>query len=285
MPVWNGQQYVRAAIESILNQTFPDFEFIVVDDGSTDGTREILRSYEDARLRVFHLEHAGIVPALNFGVDHSKAEWIARQDADDLSQPDRLQRQWSRISASGKAVLCHTDFEFIEGDGPNPPKATFPRSRALVALKLCFQCPIVHSTVLFQKSAFRKVGGYRVEERHAEDFALWGRLAECGQIVGMRAKLLCLRQHPGSVSKQNVDAQSALTQKIAVEHCRRFMDLTDCDAKRAHRILATRPEQRHMSEWFWFLHSCVPRLRWWSGELFTWLLLQTLRTIGRKRAL
>ena len=87
MPVWNGERYLREAVDSILNQTMDDFELLVIDDGSTDSTPDILRSYADPRLHVHRLEHAGIVVALNHGLTHARAEWIARLDADDISQP------------------------------------------------------------------------------------------------------------------------------------------------------------------------------------------------------
>ena len=105
MPVWNGEEYLRESIDSILGQTFSNFEFIVIDDGSTDSTPEILRSYQDPRLRIFRLEHAGIVSALNFGVDQAQTGWIARQDADDVSDPRRLEFQWREVNACPDATL------------------------------------------------------------------------------------------------------------------------------------------------------------------------------------
>src|SRR5580698_3447780 len=97
MPVWNGETYLAATLESVLTQTFTDFELIVVDDGSTDATLGILKSCPDPRLRVFQLEHGGIVKALNHGLAQARSEWIARQDADDISLPRRLERQWNAV--------------------------------------------------------------------------------------------------------------------------------------------------------------------------------------------
>src|ERR1700690_1943654 len=105
MPVWNGETFLREAIDSILSQTFADFELIIVDDGSTDGTAKILASYPDARLRVFRLDHAGIVVALNFGAAQARGTWIARQDADDISWPGRLEAQWKALQLNPHAVL------------------------------------------------------------------------------------------------------------------------------------------------------------------------------------
>src|SRR5207302_7996523 len=163
-PVWNGEAYIAAAIESILRQTFRDFELIVVDDGSTDRTKEIVGSLKDSRIHLHNLDHAGIVHALNHGVSHARAEWIARQDADDLSMPTRLEEQWAAVRENTDAVLSYTDVEVI-GEGKDiVGRARFPKSKAFLALRLCYQCPITQSTVLFRKKTFQEVGGYRHEE-------------------------------------------------------------------------------------------------------------------------
>lgn len=279
MPVWNGEKYLRAAIESVLAQSFTDFELIVVNDGSTDSTSEIVTSYADARVKHHRLEHGGIVTALNFGVSVAQAEWIVRQDADDVCHRERFATQWRAIWDDSQAVLCFCDVSLI-GEGCAEIRRTrFPRTRALIALRLCYHCPIVHSSVLFRKDAFLRAGEYRAEERHAEDYALWGRMLELGGFIPLPNRLLDLRLHDESVSKGNLDAQIALTTRIAVEHCERFMRLTSEEARRAFGILVVPAHSRKSRDWWWFLSKCAPRLRWWSLELGAWLLLQTLKQI------
>lgn len=280
MPVWNGEAYLREAIDSIVSQTFTDFELIIVDDGSTDGTAKILASYHDARLRVFRLDHAGIVVALNFGIAQAKAEWIARQDADDVSLPHRLEAQWKALQLNPQAVLAHTDAEYIGEESRSAGRARFPKTRAFMALRLCYFCPIVHSTVLFKKETALAAGGYLPDERHAEDYSLWGRMLERGEFVGLPERLLKLRIHSMSVSKQNAETQMALTKKIAIAHCKRFMNLSDAEAQRAHTVLSLPPCERQWADWWWFLTRCVPRLRWKSAELRFWLALQTAKTLA-----
>lgn len=275
MPVWNGEQYLRAAVESILQQTFNDFELIVVDDGSTDSTLDILRSFDDPRLRIFSMPHMGIVAALNAGVAHARANWIARQDADDISKSDRLELQWLAIESHRDAILCHTDFTFI-GDH-TPPRARFPRSHALVALKLCFQCPIVHTTVLFRKNAFLAAGGYQREERHAEDYALWTRMINHGVFLGIPKPLVGLRVHPLSVSHRHEAVQLSLTTAIAINHCERYLGLNTNDARRAYRALSSGKEA--IADWCWFIVRCLPKLPCKSLEMYTWLVVQTLRKL------
>lgn len=283
MPVWNGEKYLRPAVDTILAQTFTDFELVVVDDGSTDGTLDILASFTDSRIRLCRLEHGGIVTALNAGVAAARAEWIARQDADDLSLPSRLQAQWDAVKTNKDVVLCFSDAELI-GDGAREAlRARFPRTRALLALRLCFQSPIIHSTVLFRKNTFLRAEGYLPEERHAEDFGLWGRMLPLGDFVPVRERLLQFRMHAESVSKGNLQKQRSLAENIAVKNCQRFMRLTEHEARRAFAVLSLSARQRRWNDWRWFVSYCVPRLPWQSNETRAWLVLQSLKMLATRR--
>ncbi|MCH7802039.1 MAG: glycosyltransferase family 2 protein [Chloroflexi bacterium] len=105
MSVYNGQRYLGAAIDSILAQTFQEFEFIIVDDGSTDNTESLIRAYSDSRIRLISKPNTGLADSLNVGLEAAKGTWIARIDADDISEPQRLERQLQRIRASPELVL------------------------------------------------------------------------------------------------------------------------------------------------------------------------------------
>lgn len=282
MPVWNGEKYLAVAIDSLLAQTFTDFELLVVDDGSTDRTPEILRAYADPRLRVLWLDHAGIVVALNHGLSQARAEWIARLDADDLSLPRRLERQWQAVSGRPQAVLCHTAVTFFGDDNLVMGESRLPRSRSFTALRLCYQSPIVHSTVLFKKSVALAVGGYLPEERHAEDFSLWGRLLEQGEFIALTEKLVRFRWHAQSVSQKNLEVQRALTRRIGIRHCAKFMRLSEAEAIRANTLLLTAPRDRSWREWWWFLTHALPQLHWKSTETIGWLLWQSIKLVFRR---
>jgi glycosyltransferase involved in cell wall biosynthesis len=105
LPVWNGERYLVESIDSILSQTLSDLELIVVDDGSTDRSLEIIRSYKDSRVRVFVRGHQGLAPTLDFGIQRTHARWIARQDADDVSHPQRLELQMQTLEENPEAIL------------------------------------------------------------------------------------------------------------------------------------------------------------------------------------
>ena len=282
MPVWNGEKYLAESVDSLLAQTFADFELLVIDDGSTDRTPEILRAYADPRLRVLRLDHAGIVVALNHGLANARAEWVARLDADDLSEPRRLELQWKAVSRNPRAVLGHTAVTFFGEGSIMPGEARLPRSRSFMALRLCYQCPVTHSSVLFKKAVALAAGGYRPEERHAEDFSLWGRLLEQGEFIALPEKLVRFRVHSQSVSRQNLETQLALARQIGIRHCRNFMRLNEADAVRANALLLAAPRERSWQDWWWFLTRCAPRLRWHSAETFGWLLWQTAKVILRR---
>lgn len=271
MPVWNGEKYIREAIDSILNQTYGDFEFIIIDDGSTDQTIEIIDSYDDSRIRLFKRDHEGIVSALNFGVGQARAEWIARQDADDVSLPERFKRQM-RLLKNSEAVLCYGACEMIgtPSGGRTPYVA---RTKALLSLQMCIRCPIVHTSVLFSKTTFLKAGGYLEEERHAEDFGLWGRMLKQGNTIGIRQPIVLFREHAESISKQKADVQAAIAEKLCVQHCQQFCGLDAASgADTAAGLKSTEP-----TVW---LKSCLKFIRQaklFNFELGAWCLSQTLR--------
>jgi hypothetical protein len=129
---------------------------------------------------------------------------------------------------------------------------------------------------MFNAKAFRKAGGYLAEERHAEDFGLWGRLIEMGDFVAVSRRLVRFRMHERSVSRQNLDEQNLLRDSIANRHCRQFMRLNETDAARAMRVLRAKRPERAPAEWRWFLFECAPRLRWKSAEMIAWLAWRTL---------
>jgi glycosyltransferase involved in cell wall biosynthesis len=281
MPVWNGEAHLREAIDSILNQTFRDFEFLILDDGSTDSTPAILAEYadQDPRIRIIPLDHQGIVIALNRGVDEARADWIARMDCDDIAHPERLERQWEALQAKPDAVLCHTQIHIFGEDAYVTPAARLIRSEAMLRLRLCYQCPIVHPTVMFRKDAFQIVGGYLAEERHAEDYSLWGRMIGRGSVVGITRPMLNFRVHASSISKQKADVQIPLSEAIALRHCRQFLHLDDRKVGRAWNALRYQSSGSGLRDWFWLLSHCLPRMEKQSLEMWLWAAHATVRRL------
>jgi len=276
MPTWNAEPFLAEAVESVLAQTFRDYELLIIDGGSTDRTLEILSHYSDSRVRIIQAPAPGILAALNFGLEQARGTWIARQDADDISYPGRFEIQWKALDRAN-AIFAHTDYELI-GEGSNTMgRSRFARTRAFLALRLCFMNGIVHSSVMFKKAAALAVGGYR--EKQAEDFALWGRFVETGRCIGIPQKLLKFRMHAVSASVRHREAMQTIAREIAIGHCQRFMQLPRNEAERAYTVLVNRDRSR--KDWLWLLSHCVPRLRWKSAEMHAWLGLQSVKTFAR----
>lgn len=204
LPLFNTEQFVEEAVRSILGQTFDDFEFLVVDDGSTDTGPDRVARFADPRLRLFRQpENHGIADALNFGVAHARGRLIARMDADDISLPSRLAQQVAYLEDHPEVGVVGCPPTVMSVDGA--PLRVYPllsRDRELRRF-LTLQGPFCHGSVMFRPEIFRAVGGYRSADEPAEDFALWVRIAQKCKLANLPQTLYCLRTGDHSVSARN----------------------------------------------------------------------------------
>jgi glycosyltransferase involved in cell wall biosynthesis len=209
--VHDGERFLAQSIESVLAQTFVDFELIVVDDGSTDGTESLLRDYaeRDSRLVVRRQENAGYVAALNEGCAVARGEFIARIDADDLCEPARFARQVDFLDAHQDVAVVGGALLLITETGSPFYIATYPEAPADVRQALELRNPVGHPTVLMRRSAFEEAGRYRAAFPHAEDFDLWLRIARSHEIANLPDILGRYRIHPGNASHRNLARQAA----------------------------------------------------------------------------
>lgn len=214
MPVYNGEKYLQEAIDSILVQTFEDFEFVIINDGSTDRSREIIESYNDARIRLINQENRKLVSALNRGVAESRAELIARQDADDISLPQRLEREAEFLEAHPEVALLGSSFEVIDGGGRVMGTNFSPVRDIDIRQEIFLRSPFGHGTVMMRKRVLDEVGGYRADFRHNEDFDLWGRILASHRAANLPEALYRWRLNPDGICHQNTKAQSEDTRRI-----------------------------------------------------------------------
>ena len=207
MSVFNGEPFLAEAIESILNQTFRDFEFIIIDDGSTDGTAEILSRYEklDARVLVHHQANQGQVPSLNTGCRLARGRYIARIDADDIALPERFQRQIDFLEHNPQVALVGSWVDFIDASRRPLPAVQFPSDDKIIREWLfeLRHVPFSHPTWLLRADAFRAVNGYRTAFAPAEDYDFLVRIAERWQVGNLPIPLLRMRRHGRSLSITN----------------------------------------------------------------------------------
>lgn len=205
MPVYNAQRYLAAAVESILNQTLTDFEFLIVDDGSTDRSLKILQRYaqQDPRIRLISRANTGFVRALNEMLPLAQAELIARMDADDVAMPERLARQVAFLQHHPEVVCVGGAQDWIDEAGRfllHHPEAE--QDAEIQQLALTGQTPINHPSALMRRSAVMQVGGYDESMYPAEDLDLWLKLGEIGKLANLRDTVLQYRQHHQSVSER-----------------------------------------------------------------------------------
>ncbi len=203
MCVYNGARFLAQAINSIRAQTFRSFEFVIVDDGSTDDTPRILAEHaaSDGRIRVLPQENQGLIAALNRGIACAQAELIARMDADDVAKPYRFEMQLDFLSGRPWIALLGGAVEIIDAGGRVLNTIRVPLDPDHVRREMLeYRCALAHPTVIFRRRAFERAGGFRKAYRHAEDYDLWLRMTERCQAANLDDVLLGYRWHPKGVS-------------------------------------------------------------------------------------
>jgi cellulose synthase/poly-beta-1,6-N-acetylglucosamine synthase-like glycosyltransferase len=203
LPVYNGAADIERSVHSILNQTFADFELIIINDGSKDNSLEILKTISDPRIRLFDQSNMGLAATLNKGLSLSQGELIARQDQDDLSRPDRLEKQVNYFQQHADCILLGAAAEIWCGDEPTERAHDHPQSHPRLAFELLFNNPFVHSSVMMRRQALMELGGYSTDSTRQppEDYELWSRMARHGRVANLPERLLIYREVPQSMSR------------------------------------------------------------------------------------
>jgi len=178
MSVFNCSAHLGPAVESILNQSFTDFEFLVIDDGSSDPVVDNILNYGDARIRIVRQENMGLTRSLNKGLGLIQGEYVARMDAADTCSPDRLKKQFEIISSSARLDLVGTFFEIIDEKGNVAQKKELITDPIYRLWRLLFHNNYGHGTVMFRKSTVIGAGMYDTRLRFAQDFDLWSRISK-----------------------------------------------------------------------------------------------------------
>ena len=213
MSVYNGEPFLREAIDSILNQTFKDFEFIIINDGSTDRSVEIISSYADPRMRFIDNKTNLRLPAsLNLGLDVAAGDYIARMDADDISLPERLARQVDYMDAHPEIAASGTWAKDIDADGREFSARCLPFDERMKC-EFWRPSPIVHPSAIIRKS---HLGSLRYDPRlrHAQDYDLWLALKARHELGNLPEFLLLYRVHPASTTSRHRENQIRSTHEI-----------------------------------------------------------------------
>lgn len=219
MSVFNGERWLNEAVKSVLLQDFPHFEFIIVNDGSTDRSPTLLRQLaaEDPRILLIDKPNSGLSDSLNLGIQHARGTWIARLDADDICHPSRLSEQIQLVVSDRSVVLIGSGLWTIDANGRAGKEYRYPEKHAALKRRLLRNGAFfAHSSAFYSAESVRAVGGYRVRMKRSQDFDLWLRLSEVGKMRCIRRPLIKIRHHPDQIShdeggiRQNEDAFMAL---------------------------------------------------------------------------
>jgi len=270
MAVRNGGPYLRTAIESILAQTYGDFEFLIMNDGSTDDTVDTIRSYRDSRIRLMTLaKNVGQTAALNRGLPEVTTKWIARMDADDYSAPDRFKTQMD-AAKTDDSLGCIGTFAWFFRDDPAHREAIIVRPVRHDAIKesLLWCCPMVHSSIVVRTEAILDIGGYDERYRYSADLDLYDRLFAKYRAANVPQLLHGLRRHVG----QDSYSITAIRESIQIFSCRlskgnysRAEAATIRSAQHLHEALCARMDRRYvnllqnLAVAFWFSPSTTLR--------------------------
>ncbi len=209
MSVYNSEQWLKDSISSILNQTFRNFEFIIINDGSTDKSEYIIKSFanKDERVKFLNQSNSGLTKSLNNAISISTGKYIARIDADDISLPDRLKKQYEILESSNNIGLCYTNFFEIDHLGKKIRKNIITNKFDLIKNNLSKGINnIAHSSVMFRKSVFDELNGYREKLKKSQDFDLWLRMTEVTTFSSAGDEpFVYIRRHKESITHNEFD--------------------------------------------------------------------------------
>lgn len=218
MSCYNAQNYLGEALDSILVQDFDDYEAVLINDGSKDGTAEILADYaaRDARLRVITQENQGLATALNNGLAQARGTWIARLDADDTAEPSRLRLQMELAQATPNAVFIGSGLRIIDDAGHEIAKYSYPADHAALVANLTTARRFpAHSSAFYRRTTALELQGYRTRIKRSEDVDMWLRLSEVGALACHPSSLVNIRKHSGQLTNFDGNRQTKIDSRVA----------------------------------------------------------------------
>ncbi|MFI5252434.1 MAG: glycosyltransferase family 2 protein [Bacteroidota bacterium] len=201
IPMFNAERFLRSAVESVLGQTFADFECIIIDDGSTDSSEQIIRSYHDSRIKLLrNSNNLGITKSLNKGISESIGKYICRMDADDMCVPDRLLKQVTYLDSHLDVAVVGSWVILIDTQGRNIGTEQYPGSSADIMNQIFTHNPFAHSSVMIRRTVLDICGNYSANFLHNEDYDLWLRIAARFPVANIEEPLIMRRIHESNVT-------------------------------------------------------------------------------------
>ena len=214
MPAYNAEKYIAEAIESILAQSFTDFELMIIDDASTDATLAIAEHYQKRDPRIVILKNEknfGIAISSNIGLEKARGKYIAKMDADDVSFPDRFMMQYQFMEQNPKVCLVGASIEVCDATLKSIGKRSYRQGDKEIRKKLFRFSPFAHPVCFYRTELAKRVGGYSFIFPVAIDYDFYFKIGKFGEFANLPATLLKLRTHPGSISQTRARQQQELT--------------------------------------------------------------------------
>jgi len=219
MSVYNEEKYLKGAIESILNQSFKDFEFIIIDDGSTDRSSQILDRYakKDKRIKLIYQKNIGLTKSLNKALELARGEYIARMDADDIAYKFRFEKQIRFLKKHPKIGLVGNYVDVIDEKGEKIGQLIYPIDDKKIRELLIKKNPFCHSTVMLRKSVIEKTKGYDEDFSTGEDYDFWMRISKYYQMANLPETLGAWRMRKESITSQKNISQIKANLRIQIK--------------------------------------------------------------------
>jgi len=254
MPVYNGERHIREAIESILNQTYRNIEFIIVDDGSTDNSAAIILSYKDTRIKYYkNKQNLRIVKTLNRAIECSSGDFVARMDADDIARPARIEKQVSYLIAHPEVSLVDTVMEYMDEDGVSLHKINNHITKETDILKTMRETNCLgHSSIMTRISIYQQ---YKYRQIDYEDYDLWLRLINDGKIIHkLDEPLLLYRTHSASITGQALIANKHFY-KLGISMMFYYRHLSANDKLKSYNLHVLINAQKALLMWIWKMRN------------------------------
>ncbi len=214
MPVYNAEQYLSQALDSIVSQSFEDWELILINDGSTDRSESIIMDYDDER--IFYIKNPvnlKLIKTLNKGIDYCGGQYIARMDADDICHPDRLKRQVEFLDSHPQVLMCGTAATVIDNSRKKTGNIHNLTSDDYLQINLMFSPSFIHPSMMIRNEVLKQ-SKYDEAYKHVEDYDLWCRIAKLGKVANIDDELLQYRWHDSNVSVLNSEVQRKLKDEL-----------------------------------------------------------------------
>jgi glycosyltransferase involved in cell wall biosynthesis len=228
MSVYNGSTFLRDAIESVLNQTFNDFELLIIDDGSTDNPLSIIDSFNDSRIRVIsNSRNIGLTKSLNIGLTKARGVYIARMDADDASLLNRLEVQYRYFKDNPNVTLLGGGCYYIDSQNIVLREKLRKTGHEDIKFYCFFNNPFIHSSVMFKKDCLNTIGGYNEFYKYAQDYDLWSRWVDYYKVANLKQIVVKWRSTPMSISNAKRDKQARFGRRVSVNFYRKQLSGLD----------------------------------------------------------